>query len=222
MTYKVSGFVNGDAASVLSGGAQRHTAATAASGVGGYPISVGAGTLTAANYDFPAADLIGNTLTVTPAPLSITADTETKLYGAAVPALNYVVSGFVNGDTANVLSGVPSLATTATASSGVGGYPISVGVGTLSAANYGFPAANLIGNALTVTPAPLTITANAETKVYGADVPTLTYEVSGFVNGDTAGVLSGASQPHDHRDRFERRRRISHQRRRGNTFGRQL
>ena len=80
---------------------------------------------------------------------------------------------------------------------------------------------DLVGNALTVTPAPLTVTAAAETKLYGATVPPLTYEVTGFVNGDTAGVLSGA-QRHDRGDRRQRRGRLSHQRRRGNAHRRQL
>ncbi len=69
-------------------------------------------------------------------------------------------------------------------------YPFALGVGTLSAANYDFPAADLIGNTLTVTPAALTITANAETKVYGAAMPAVTYEVTGLVNNDTASVVS--------------------------------
>ena len=43
---------------------------------------------------------------------------------------------------------------------------------------------------LTVTPAGLTITADDQTKVYGAALPTLTASYSGFVNGDTAASLT--------------------------------
>ena len=40
------------------------------------------------------------------------------------------------------------------------------------------------GANLTITPAPLTITATDTTKVYGSPVPTLTASYSGFVNND--------------------------------------
>lgn len=71
-------------------------------------------------------------LTIDQAPLSVEADSKSKVYGAPNPALTYTVSGLVNGDTESVLSG--SLATTATIDSPVGSYPITQG--TLSAANY--------------------------------------------------------------------------------------
>ncbi len=47
-----------------------------------------------------------------------------------------------------------------------------------------------VAGALTVTPAALTITANNQTKVYGAALPTLTASYSGFVNGDTSASLT--------------------------------
>jgi hypothetical protein len=45
---------------------------------------------------------------------------------------------------------------------------------------------------LTVAKAPLTVTAVNKSKVYGAGVPNLTYTITGFVNGDTVKVVSGA------------------------------
>ena len=60
---------------------------------------------------------------MTPAPLTITADTQSKAYGAALPALTASYSGFVNGDTAGSLTTLPTLTTTATAASHVGTYP---------------------------------------------------------------------------------------------------
>ena len=62
---------------------------------------------------------VAGTLTVTPAPLTITADNQTKVYGAALPTLTASYSGFVNGDTAANLTTQPTLTTTATASSHV-------------------------------------------------------------------------------------------------------
>ncbi|WP_411911390.1 MBG domain-containing protein, partial [Pseudomonas aeruginosa] len=47
---------------------------------------------------------------------------------------------------------------------------------------------------LTITKALLNVIADAKTKVYGDADPSLTYQVSGLKNGDTAGaVLNGGS-----------------------------
>ena len=63
------------------------------------------------------------TLTVIPVGLTITANNQTKVYGAAVPTLTASYSGFVNGDTSASLTTQPTLTTTATASSHVSGNP---------------------------------------------------------------------------------------------------
>jgi hypothetical protein len=81
---------------------------------------------------------LDRSFTVSPALLTVTADNKNRLYGAANPALTASYTGFVNGENASVLSGVPSLTTTANASSPPGSYPIIAAAGTLSAANYGF------------------------------------------------------------------------------------
>jgi hypothetical protein len=65
-------------------------------------------------------------LVVLPETLTITAVSASKLYGAALPVLTASYSGFVNGDTAGSLTTAPVLATTATAASPVGTYPITV------------------------------------------------------------------------------------------------
>ena len=64
-----------------------------------------------------------------------------------------------------------------------------------------------VAGSLTVTPAPLTITADNQTKVYGAALPTLTASYSGFVNGDTSASLTTQPTPeHDgHRQQPVRR-----------------
>ena len=67
---------------------------------------------------------------------------------APLPVFTYTITGFVNGDTAAAISGTPTLTTTATASSPVGSYAISVSAGTLSASNYTFP--NLVAGTLVV------------------------------------------------------------------------
>ena len=102
-----------------------------------------------------------NTNTVSKPVLTVTANNTRKVAGAPLPAFTATFTGFVNGDTLAVVSGAPSLTTTATASSPAGAYPIVAALGTLSAANYTFTFVNGI---LTVTapppppPQPTTIT----------------------------------------------------------------
>ena len=180
LTYRATGFVNGDTLASLTTPPTLATTASAATGVGAYPISVAGAT--SANY---AISFVNGTLTVTPAILQITADNKSKTYGAALPLLTFTATGFVNGDTAATLTTPPTLTTTASAASAVGTYPISLSGGT--SPNY---TANYLNGTLTVTPATLQITADSKSKTYGAALPLLTYTATGFVNGDTAGSLT--------------------------------
>ena len=128
------------------------------------------------------------TLTVTPATLDVTADAQTKVYGAADPTLTYVATGFQFSDNeASVLTG----ALTRAAGEQVAGGPYAISQGTL-AANSDYTI-SFTGNSLTITPATLDVTADAQTKVYGAADPTLTYVATGFQFSDNeASVLTGA------------------------------
>ena len=184
LSYTYFGLVNGDTAAVLSGALS--TTATAVSSVGTYPVTQG--TVNAGpNY---AIAFSAGTLTVTRATLTVTANAATKIYGHANPAFSDTITGFVNGDTAGVVSGSASLSTTATAGSGVGSYAITAASGSLGAANYAFA---FQAGTLTVTPATLTVTANAAAKTYGQANPAFSDTITGFVNGDTAGVVSGSA-----------------------------
>src|ERR1700685_3814653 len=124
----------------------------------------------------------GGTLTVTAAALTVAANAQSRVYGAANPTLTYTETGLANGDTLTA-----ALATTATVTSSVAGSPYAITQGTLAASS-NYPL-SYTGANLTVTAAALTIAANAQTRVYGAANPTLTYTETGLVNGDT---LTGA------------------------------
>ena len=119
--------------------------------------------------------------TVNPALLTVTADNASKVYGDALPTFTASYSGFKNGDTQTVLSGSPSLATSADASSPVGNYPITVSQGTLAAQNYTFAFVN--GN-LTITAKDTSVTPNAASKIYGQADPTFTGTLTGFLPAD--------------------------------------
>ncbi|MBL8058839.1 MAG: proprotein convertase P-domain-containing protein, partial [Anaerolineales bacterium] len=172
-TAVYTGFVNGDTAGVLSGALT--VTATQTTPIGAYAI---ASTLASPNY---TVTYVPGTLTITPAPLTIAANSVSRSYGAANPSFTAVYTGFVNGETAAVLSG--ALTVTATETTPAGAYAIA---STLAGPNY---AVTYVPGALTVTPAPLTVTANNQSKAYGAVLPALTVGYSGFVNGETLAVL---------------------------------
>jgi hypothetical protein len=134
-----------------------------------------------------AAPVVDQSFTVNPAPLTITADDQTTVYGAGLPALTASYSGFVNGDTVASLTTAPSLGTTATSASPVGTYSITAA----GAADSDY-AISYVSGTLSITPAALTVTADNQTKIYGTALPDLTFSYSGFVNGDTAAAVSGS------------------------------
>jgi len=129
--FSASGFVNGETTASLTTQPTLNTAATAGSGVGSYPITIGGAV--DANYSIT---YVQGTLTVTPALLTITANSATKILNAANPVLMWTPSRFVNGDTTSVLTSNPTCNTTASANSPVGSYPITCSGA--SAANYSF------------------------------------------------------------------------------------
>ncbi|WP_423810551.1 two-partner secretion system adhesin CdrA [Pseudomonas aeruginosa] len=181
LTYQVSGLKNGDSAgSILTGGLNRD----AGENVGVYGINQGDLALNSGNYDLSYQ---GNNLTITKALLNVIADAKTKVYGDADPSLTYQVSGLKNGDTAGAVLNGGSLSRVA--GENVGVYGINQGDLALNSGNYDL---SYQGNNLTITKALLNVIADAKTKVYGDADPSLTYQVSGLKNGDTAGaVLNG-------------------------------
>jgi hypothetical protein len=189
--YTITGFANGDtAATAVTGAPTLSMTATTKSPAGQYPISIAKGTLVAANYSFV---LVNGTLTIGKAPLNVSVGGLSSVYGQPLPVLtnDYSLSGFVNGDTAATsVSGVPSLATTATITSPVGGYPITASAGGLVSANYSF---SFAPGLLSITKAVLTVAAINQTMVAGSQVPILSFSLSGFAADESlSGALTGA------------------------------
>jgi uncharacterized membrane protein len=125
LTASYSGLVNGDTPasfSVSPNVAPALATVPANSHAGSDPITISGAV--DPNYSISYAS---GTLTIAPAPLTITADDKTKAYGAPLPSLTASYSGFVNGDSAASFMTQPTLTSTATASSVVvpGGYPIT-------------------------------------------------------------------------------------------------
>ena len=104
---------------------------------------IGAGlvTVTASqggNDSFAAATPVVRSFTVNKAPLTVTANSTSRPFGAANPTLTYMITGFVRSDTSSVVSGTATETTTATAASAPGQYPITFSTQSLTAANYTF------------------------------------------------------------------------------------
>ncbi|MDR3724898.1 MAG: MBG domain-containing protein [Terracidiphilus sp.] len=135
----------------------------------GYSLTVnGVGTVSvtatqAGTSYYAAATPAVESFTVNPAVLAVAAQNKTMVYNSALPVLTSTITGFVNSDTSSVVTGAPSLSTTATSSSAVGTYPITVAAGTLTAANYTFA---FTSGTLTVTPAQGTITLGNLAQIY--------------------------------------------------------
>jgi len=94
------------------------------------------------------------TFTVNQMPLTVTANNTNRVYGAPNPTFTASYSGFVNGDTAGVVQGVPGFSTSATNISVVGTYAITPSLGSLTATNYNFT--TFSNGTLTITQATST------------------------------------------------------------------
>lgn len=136
--YNIYGFLNGDSMSVVSGTPVLSTTVTATTPVGFYLIGVNVGALTATNYFFDNGYSGEGTVGVYKAVLYITPVNASMTQGGVVPPLTYNITGFVNGESASVITGAPVLTTVVTSATPPGRYYIYSGVGTLTAHNYNF------------------------------------------------------------------------------------
>jgi filamentous hemagglutinin family protein len=136
------------------------------------------------------------TAAITPAPLTITANSTSKIYGQAVAfaPTAFTALGLQGGDTiASVAES--SLGTVATASVAGGPYAITASNasgGSYVASNY---TTTYLPGVLTLNPAPLTVTADNLVKTYGQSVtfaPTA-FLASGLLNGDTIAAVTETS-----------------------------
>ena len=172
--FGVTGLVNGDTASVLTGVSAGATGTNA----GSYT-STASGT--AGNYNLSFVD---GTLTIKQLPITVTADNQSKVYGNADPSLTYQVT------TGSVVDGDSLGALTRTAGENVNSYTINASA--LANGNYLITAIN---GTLTIGQRPITVTADNQSKVYGNVDPSLTYQVTAgsVVGSDSLGTLTRAA-----------------------------
>ena len=171
----ISGFLDSDNASVVSGTPQLSTSAGAASSAGVYDVVGALGTLSATNYSF---SFTNGTLTVLPAPLTVIGNNATRLYGAANPPFTGTIAGLQNGDLISA-----SFVALAGPTSPVGDYGITASLSGAASTMDNYTLSITLGT-LQVLPAPLTITANNAARLYGATNPPFTGTITGVQNGD--------------------------------------
>jgi hypothetical protein len=190
----VTGIQNGDNVT-----AAYNTTATTTSPAGTYDIT--------ATLSDPGNRLVNYTVTnntgalgVNKAPLTITADNKTKEYGSDNPAFTASYAGFVNNEKQNmpgVLSALPGMTSTATATSPISTYPITF-VGGVTAPNYSI---TFVDGTLTVGRAASVITLGNLTQTYDGTPKSITVttdppNIEGVVvtyNGSTTTPTSAGS-----------------------------
>lgn len=96
--------------------------------------------------NYGPATPVSQSLTVSKATLTFTADNKSKDYLATNPVLTFQVNGFVNGESGSVLDNLPSVQTSCTQTSPVGNYPITIAGGSDNNYSYLFIAGTLTVN----------------------------------------------------------------------------
>jgi len=175
------------------------SAATASVAGSTYPIVItpgsATGTFTPSNYNIT---YLNGALTVTPAPLTLQANDATKVYGQTFTPASTAFTVPVapqNGETVTSVAETSS-GSAPTASVAGSTYPIVItpgsATGTFTASNYTI---TYLNGVLTVTPAPLTVTADDATKVYGQTfTPASTaFTTTALQNGEAVGSVTEVS-----------------------------
>lgn len=165
------------------------TASGSGTNIGDYPVTftgVTIGTTKDTSGNYVVSETVNGTLTITPKPLTITADSDTKVYdGTALTKNGYTSEGLMAGDVIESVT-ITGSQTNAGSSDNVPSAAVIKKGDEVVNANYTITYNN---GTLEVTKKPVTITADAKTKAYGEDDPTLTYTSEGLINED---ALTGA------------------------------
>ncbi len=172
LTGTLAGLQNGDNIT-----ATYSTAADTNSPVGTYDIGVAFSDPKNALTNYSVTTNSG-TLTITPAALVVSADKQSRSYGAPNPPLTGSMAGLQNGD--NITATYSTIADT---NSPAGTYVIGVGLGDPDNLLSNYNVTTNTGR-LFITPVPLVVSADSQSRSYGAPNPPLTGTVAGLQNGD--------------------------------------
>lgn len=165
------------------------TASGSGTNIGEYDVTftgVTIGTTKDTSGNYVVTETINGTLTITPKPLTITADSDTKVYdGTPLTKDSYTIDGLMAGDVIESVV-ITGSQTNAGSSNNVPSAAVVKKGDEVVNANYEITYTN---GTLEVTKKPLTITAEGKSKAYGEDDPALTYTSEGLINDD---IITGA------------------------------
>lgn len=179
LTFSYSGFVSGETTTELTNLPVAGTIANPTSPVGTYPIVLSSGA--AVNYNFVYVNAF---LTITKATVLAKARDYQRTYGLPNPVFSIEYSGFINGETADVLDVPPNISTTATINSHSGVYQLLISGGNDNNYSYTYQP-----GLLTIDKALLTARADDKFRLVGEANPPLTVTYTGFMNQEDVTVL---------------------------------
>jgi hypothetical protein len=135
---------------------------------------------TASNYNLT---LVNGALVIDKVNATVTANSANVMYtGQAQSITGFKATGLINNETIAVLRNV--------AVTGVTGLNAGTYINTVSGADNNYNL-TFVNGLLLIDKANLLVTADNQVRVYGNQNPTLTYTVSGYLNGDGASAYSG-------------------------------
>ena len=191
VTY--SGFVNGEGTSVLGGTLAYGGNSQGAVNAGFYTITPAG--LSSSNYTI---NYDNGLLTVSPATLTASLiGTASKVYDGTTAATlasgNYTLTGVIGSDAVSLNDPTSGVYATANVGSGINVQVSGLVISGSEASNYLLSNSTAAAPIGTITPAPLTVTANNASVIYNAQAYSggngVTY--NGLVDGQTAAVLGG-------------------------------
>lgn len=182
-TYQAKGFVADESLETLGITPAYQCEAYTLSSPGNYRILA---TIDAENYK---VTYNYGTLTVVPAPITMTATNATKVYGDANPNFCIIYDGMKNGEKAPTWTTAPTISTTATTASPCGSYPITISGGSVT--NY--KVMSVKNGELLINKRDLYAKLNDYTRYYGEDNPDFKISYTGFVNNDNAESITEPS-----------------------------
>ena len=184
-----SGFVNGDTGSSLTTKPVCTTTATKSSPVSGSPYASSCSGAVDPNY---VIAYVTGSVTVNPAPLTITASSGTMTYGSTPPAVTASYAGFANGDSAASLSPPPTCSTLAASTSPVSPPTYASSCKGAADPNYSF---SYDEGAVTVNPAPIPVAVSGSQADMAAPSFSATDSPPAGVTVDTTGLTCSEVAP---------------------------
>ncbi|HEY1485608.1 MAG TPA: MBG domain-containing protein, partial [Micromonosporaceae bacterium] len=187
--FTTSGLMNGD---TVTGVTLTSPGAAATASVSGSPYVITASDALGSGLSNYTITYVNGALTVIPAALTVTASSQSKLYGQALSlgATAFTTSGLVNSDT---VTGVSLTSPGAAATANVAGSPYAIAASNALGSGLSNYAITYANGALTVTPAALTAAivgnpAKTYTGTTAAPLASGNFMLTGFVGDDGATV----------------------------------